>query len=78
MKIRESAASIYDEDIVPLEDRPMIIDIYVKAMRVVFLMTVGFVILNTIAGSFMEEHHLHDNLERRADAGETESDADGA
>jgi hypothetical protein len=78
MKVRESAASIYDENIVPLEYRPVIIEIYVRALRVVFLMTVGFVCLNTIAGSFMEEHHLHDNLERRANEAETENAVEDA
>jgi hypothetical protein len=75
-KVRESAASIYDPDIVPLEIRGVIIETYVQALRVVFLMTVGFVFLNAIAGSMLEEHHLHDNLERRAVETESESDND--
>jgi hypothetical protein len=44
----------------------VIIDTYVQALRIVFLMTVGFVFLNAIAGSLLEEHKLYDNLERRA------------
>jgi hypothetical protein len=64
--VRESAATIYDPEIVPLELRGVIIDTYVQALRIVFLMTVGFVFLNAIAGSLLEEHKLHDNLERRA------------
>jgi hypothetical protein len=64
--VRESAATIYDPEIVPLELRAVIIDTYVQALRIVFSMTVGFVFLNAIAGSLLEEHKLHDNLERRA------------
>ena len=40
-------------------------DTYVQALRVVFLLTVGFVFLNTLSGVFLDEHTLHDNLERR-------------
>lgn len=57
--------TIYDPDIVPIEYRGVIIDTYVQALRVVFLMTVGFVFLNTLAGALLDEHTLHDNLERR-------------
>jgi hypothetical protein len=51
---------------VPIELRGVIIDTYVQALRIVFLMTVGFVFLNAVAGSLLKEHKLHDNLERRA------------
>ena len=49
----------------PLEVRDVIIETYVQALRVVFLITVGFVFLNTLSGAMLEEHTLHDNLERR-------------
>ena len=47
---------------------------YVQALRAVFLMTVGFVVLNFLSGLMLDEHTLHDNLERRADNGESESE----
>ena len=56
----------------------MIIETYVQALRVVFLITVGFVFLNTLAGAMLEEHTLHDNLERRrveAEASDSETEA---
>jgi len=72
-KVRESATSIYNSEIVPVEVRGIIIETYVQALRVVFLIVVGFVALNTVAGAMLEEHTLHDNLERR-----TEEQNDGA
>ena len=48
----------------PIEIRGVIVDTYVQALRVVFLMTVGFVFLNTLSGALLQEHTLHDNLER--------------
>ena len=62
--MRESATSIYNPDIVPFEYRDVIVDTYVQALRVVFLITVGFVVLNFFSGLMLEEHTLHDNLER--------------
>lgn len=47
---------------------------YVQALRVAFLMTVGFVVLNFLSGVMLEEHTLHDNLERRVDNGENEGE----
>ena len=49
---------------------------YVQALRVVLLMTVGFVVLNFLSGAMLEEHTLHDNLERRADNGNCEGEAE--
>ena len=72
--MRESATSIYNPDIVPVEIREVIVETYVQALRVVFLMTLGFVILNFLSGAMLQEHTLHDNLERRADNGENEDD----
>lgn len=48
----------------PIEIRGVIVDTYVQALRVVFLMTVGFVFLNTLSGALLKEHTLHDNLDR--------------
>lgn len=48
---------------------------YVQALRVAFLMTVGFVVLNLLSGVMLEEHTLHDNLERRVDHGENDGNA---
>jgi len=64
-RVRESATSIWDPEIVPLEVRDVIIETYVQALRVVFLITLGFVFLNTLSGAMLEEHTLHENLERR-------------
>lgn len=36
-------------------------------------MTIGFVFLNTLAGAMLDEHTLHDNLERRRDEAEESS-----
>lgn len=72
--MRESATSIYNPDIVPVEIREVIVETYVQALRVVFLMTLGFVIFNFLSGAMLQEHTLHDNLERRADNGENEDD----
>jgi hypothetical protein len=71
--VRESAATIYDPEIVPVEVRGVIVETYVQALRVSFLMIVGFVVLNLIAGAMLEEHTLHDNLERRTDNSESEN-----
>ena len=51
-----------------------------QALRVVFLMTLGFVGLNFLSGVMLEEHTLHDNLERRGDirGGEDETAVEGA
>lgn len=65
--MRESASSIYDPEIVPVEYRTVIIETYVQALRVVFLMTVGFVVLNTLAGAMLQERNY---LERLADESE--------
>jgi hypothetical protein len=51
----------------------VIVETYVQALRVVFLMTIGFVVLNFFSGLMLEEHTLHDNLERRSE--ETEREA---
>jgi hypothetical protein len=78
IKVRESARTIYDPEVVPIEYRGVIIETYVQALRVVFLITVGFVFLNTLAGAMLEEHTLHDNLERRrveAEASDSETEA---
>jgi UPF0716 family protein affecting phage T7 exclusion len=56
--------------VVPIEYRGIIIDTYVQALRIVFLMTISFVFLNTVAGAMLEEHTLHDNLERRREEAE--------
>lgn len=48
----------------------MIIETYVQALQVVFLIVVGFVALNTLAGAFLQEYTLHDNLERRTEGSE--------
>lgn len=58
--------------------RGVIIDTYVQALQVVFMITVGFVLLNAVAGSLLEEHTLHDNIERRAEGSESESENDAA
>lgn len=47
---------------------------YVQALRVVLLMTVGFVVLNFLSGVMLEENTLHDNLERRPDNEENENE----
>ena len=57
--------------------RGVIVETYVQALRVVFLMTLGFVVLNGICGAMLEEHTLHDNLERREDCNESENDTIG-
>ena len=67
MKVRESVSSIYDPDIVPIEYRTVIIETYVQALKVVFLMTVVFVLLNMIAGAMVREYTLRNNLARLAD-----------
>jgi hypothetical protein len=54
----------------------VIVETYVQALRVVFLMTVGFVVLNFLSGVMLEEHILHDNLERRPDDGENETETE--
>ena len=72
MKVRESASTIYDPDTVPLEIRPVIIETYVQALKVVFWITVGIVVVNGVVVSMLGEHHLHDNLERRPAEGESE------
>lgn len=56
----------------PIELRGVIIDTYVQALQIVFLMTLGFVFLNAVAGSLLKEHKLHDNLERRASLSEND------
>jgi hypothetical protein len=76
--VRESATTIYDPDIVPVEVRGVIVETYVQALRVVFLVTVGFVVLNAVAGAMLEEHTLHDNLERRVGAASSETTAEEA
>jgi hypothetical protein len=65
---------------VPPEIRNVIVETYVQALRIVFLMTLGFVGLNFLSGLMLEEHTLHDNLERRADIheGEDETTVEGA
>jgi hypothetical protein len=60
--VRESASSIYDPEIVPVEYRAVIIETYVQALRVVFLMTVGFVVLNTLAGAMLQERKYRERL----------------
>jgi hypothetical protein len=64
---------------VPPAIRGIVIETYVQAIRVVFLMTVGFVLLNALCGAFLEEHTLHDNLERsttqRVDGEESQESA---
>lgn len=70
--MRESAATIYDPEIVPVEIRGVIIETYIQALRVSFLMTVGFAFLNLLSGAMLEEHTLHDNLERTTDNAENE------
>lgn len=62
MKVRESVSSIYDPDIVSVEYRTVIIETYIQALKVVFLMTVVFVLLNMIAGAMVREYALHNNL----------------
>jgi hypothetical protein len=76
MKVRESASSIYDPEIVPLEYRAAIIETYVQALRVVFLMTVVFVLLNAIAGAMLREKMLYNKIDRLPDEDELVSDAD--
>jgi len=49
-----------------------VIETYVQALRVTFFIIVGFVVLNTISGAFLEEHVLHDNIERRVEAAQAE------
>ena len=66
--------SIYNPDIVPLEYRQVVIDTYVDALRVVFLVTLGFVLLNFLSGMMLEEHTLHDNLERTTDNFDSQSE----
>lgn len=58
----------------PVELREVIIATYVQALQIVFLMTVGFVLMNAVAGSMLDEHTLHDNLERRSDVSSSDSD----
>ena len=58
----------------PVELREVIIATYVQALQIVFLMTVGFVLMNAVAGSMLDEHTLHDNLERRSDVISSDSD----
>ena len=58
----------------PLEIRGVIVETYVQALRVALLTTVGFVVLNFLSGVMLEEHTLHDNLERRADIGVNENE----
>ena len=41
----------------------------------VFLLTIGFAVLNLFAGAMLGEHTLHDNLERRFE--NSENDAEG-
>ena len=55
--------------------RDVVIDTYVQALRVVFLITVGFVFLNTLAAAMLEEHTLHDNLERRSETARNDTNA---
>lgn len=50
--------------------REMVIETYVQALRVVFAFTVGFVLLNLISGAMLDEHTLHDNIERRIERSE--------
>jgi hypothetical protein len=57
-----------------VELRGVIIETYVQALQVVFMMTVGFVFLNAIAGAMLDEHTLHDNLERTPDESSSDSD----
>jgi hypothetical protein len=57
-----------------VELRGVIIETYVQALQVVFMMTVGFVFLNAISGAMLDEHTLHDNLERRPDESSSDSD----
>jgi hypothetical protein len=44
-----------------MEYREVIIETYLEALKVVFLMTVGFVLLNTLIGAMLREHPLHHN-----------------
>jgi hypothetical protein len=53
----------------------MVIQTYVQALRVVFALTVVFVLLNLISGAMLEEHTLHDNIERTVQNEETEETA---
>jgi hypothetical protein len=71
-KVRQSATNIYDTAIVPLELRAVIIEIYVHALRVVFIVTLGFVFLNVLAAMMLKEHKLHDKIGRGEEEGETE------
>jgi len=73
-KIRESALSIYDPSVVPIELRETVIQTYVQALQVVFALTVGIVLLNLISGAMLDEHTLHDNIERRIEASEDTSE----
>lgn len=61
-RVRESVASIYDPEIVPIEARGVIVESYAQALRVVFLMTIGFAVLSALSGSFMKEHPLDNSL----------------
>ena len=76
--MRESATSIYDPEIVPLEVRGIIVETYVQALHIVFLMTSGFCVLNFISGAMLKEHTLHDNLERTESNNESETIAENA
>ena len=73
-KVRESALSIYDPSVVPIELRETIVQTYVQALRVVFVLTVGFVLMNLISGAMLDEHTLHDNIERRTEVSENTSE----
>lgn len=56
----------------PVEVRGIVIETYVQALRVVFLMTMGFVVLNFLSGVMLKEYTLHDNLERRVENSEND------
>ena len=74
--MRESATSIYDPNIVPLQYRDTIVETYVQALRVVFLIIVGFVLLNALSGAMLKEHTLYDNLDRVEVRRENENEID--
>lgn len=76
-RVRESVAAIYDPEIVPIEVRGVIVESYVQALRVVFLMTIGFVVLGTLSGSFMKEHPLDNALERIPDGNRNRRETGG-
>ena len=69
-KVRQSAENIYDPEIVPLDLRPMVIQVYVHALRAVFIVTTGFVVLNLLTGMMLKEHTLHEKIGRDSDAHE--------